>query len=108
MTQQDKAGEHRHREGELGFKPPDIERGNQRADDGAQRRIAAQKNSQQPVPAITPVRSADGRDGTKGRRDAFATFKTEEYGPDVADTGGDGNKPQPERGNAQRIRAPDG
>lgn len=36
MAQEDQAGEHRHRKGVLRFEPPDVERGDQRADDSAQ------------------------------------------------------------------------
>ena len=35
MAQEDQAGEHRHRKGVLRFEPPDVERGDQRADDSA-------------------------------------------------------------------------
>ncbi len=58
MAQEDQAGEHRHRKGVLRFEPPDVERGDQRADDSAQGRVTAEQDGQQPVPAITPVRSS--------------------------------------------------
>ncbi len=109
MAQQDKAGEHRHRKGKLRFEPPDVERRDQRADDGTQRRIAAEKNGQQPGASHHAGQvPTDRRNGTKGRRHAFTAFKAEEYGPDVANAGGNRNQPQPERRDAQRIRAPDG
>lgn len=37
MAQEDQAGEHRHRKGVLRFEPPDVERGDQRADDSARK-----------------------------------------------------------------------
>ncbi|MNT57207.1 hypothetical protein D3C72_1945620 [compost metagenome] len=109
MTQENQAGEHGNGEGELRFKPPDIERSDQCTHNRAQRRIAAQQHAQQPGARHNAGQiPADGGDRAKRGSDAFAAFKTKEYRPDMAQTGGDGNKPQPERGHAQRISAPDG
>ncbi len=54
MAQEDQAGEHRHRKGVLRFEPPDVERGDQRADDSAQGRVTAEQDGQQPGPGHHP------------------------------------------------------
>ncbi len=68
MAQEDQAGEHRHRKGVLRFEPPDVERGDQRADDSAQGRVTAEQDGQQPGPGHHPGQiEPDGGDSAEGR-----------------------------------------
>ena len=89
MAQEDQAGEHRHRKGVLRFKPPDVERGDQRADDSAQGRVAAEQDGQQPGPGHHPGQiETDGGDSAEGRGDAFTAAEMKEDWPNMAHAGG--------------------
>ena len=89
MAQEDQAGEHRHRKGILRFEPPDVERGDQRADDSAQGRVTAEQDGQQPGPGHHPGEiEPDGGDSAEGRGDAFTAAEMKEDWPDMAHAGG--------------------
>jgi hypothetical protein len=108
MPHQDQAGEHRYREGELRFEPPDVERGDQRADDGAERRVAAEQHSQQPGAGHQAGQiPADRRDGAKRRRHAFTAAEVEEHRIDVPQAGGDRRQAEVQRWYIEFVGQPD-